>query len=66
MEEFVGRTASATASAGRCPGIGLAEYLFDRGWIERVRESRAVRITEPGRRELKRRFGVLCPDPTLR
>ena len=28
------------------------------GWVERVRESRAVRITELGRRELKRQLGV--------
>jgi DNA-binding transcriptional ArsR family regulator len=39
-------------------GSALAEHLFERGWIERVRESRAVQITEIGRRELKRRLGV--------
>ena len=39
-------------------GSALAEHLFERGWIERVRESRAVQITELGRRELKRRLGV--------
>jgi hypothetical protein len=26
-------------------------HLFERGWIEHVRESRAVRITELGRRD---------------
>jgi len=46
-------------------GSALAEHLFDRGWIERVRESRAVRVTEPGRRELKRGLGVTWPGPTL-
>jgi len=30
------------------------------GWVERVRESRAARITELGRRELQRRLGVAC------
>ena len=43
-------------------GSALAEHLFERGWIEHVRESRAVRITEHGRRELKRRLGLACDD----
>ena len=41
-------------------GSALAEQSFERGWIERVRESRAVRITELGHRELKHRLGVDC------
>jgi DNA-binding transcriptional ArsR family regulator len=41
-------------------GSVLAEHLFERKWIERVRENRAVRITELGHRELKRRLGVEC------
>jgi len=44
-------------------GSALAEHLFERGWIERVRESRAVRITELGGRELKRRLSVVCDVP---
>jgi DNA-binding transcriptional ArsR family regulator len=40
-------------------GSALAEHLLEQGWIERVRESRAVRISELGRRELKERLGVL-------
>ena len=43
-------------------GSALSEHLFERGWIEHVRESRAVRITELGRRELKRRLGVACDN----
>jgi DNA-binding transcriptional ArsR family regulator len=43
-------------------GSALAEHLFERGWIEHVRESRAVRITEHGRRELKRRLDLACDD----
>ena len=43
-------------------GSALAEYLFNDGWIERVPESRAVRITKLGGRELKRRLGVVI-DP---
>jgi hypothetical protein len=39
-------------------GSALADHLLERGWIEHVRESRAVRITELGRRELKRQLGV--------
>jgi DNA-binding transcriptional ArsR family regulator len=46
-------------------GSVLAEHLFERGWIERVRDSRALRITEIGVRELKRRLGVSC-DFTFR
>jgi DNA-binding transcriptional ArsR family regulator len=41
-------------------GSALAERLFESGWIEYVRESRAVRVTGHGRRELKRRLGVAC------
>jgi DNA-binding transcriptional ArsR family regulator len=41
-------------------GSALAEHLFEHGWVERLRESRAVRITELGRHELKRRLGVSC------
>ena len=39
-------------------GSALADHVFESGWIEHVRESRAVRITELGRRELKRQLGV--------
>jgi len=40
-------------------GSAMAEQLFERGWIERVLKSRAVRITELGCCELKQRLGVL-------
>jgi DNA-binding transcriptional ArsR family regulator len=43
-------------------GSALAEHLFELNWIERVRESRAVRITEVGGRELKRLLGVACDN----
>jgi DNA-binding transcriptional ArsR family regulator len=43
-------------------GSALAGQLFEDGWIERMRESRAVRITELGRGELKRRLGVECDN----
>ncbi|MBV8378898.1 MAG: winged helix-turn-helix transcriptional regulator [Verrucomicrobia bacterium] len=39
-------------------GTALAEYLFEQGWIEHIRESRAVRVTELGRSELKLRLGL--------
>jgi DNA-binding transcriptional ArsR family regulator len=41
-------------------GSAMARNLFELGWIERVRESRAVRITDFGGRELKRLLGVRC------
>jgi DNA-binding transcriptional ArsR family regulator len=40
-------------------GSALAEHLLERGWIDRIRESRAVRISELGHRELKERLGVV-------
>jgi len=40
-------------------GSALTEHLFERGWIDRVRQSRAVRISELGRRELKEKLGVI-------
>ena len=43
-------------------GSALAEHLFECSWLEHVRETRAVRITELGRRELKRRLGVTCDN----
>lgn len=43
-------------------GSALAEHLFEHGWIEHVRASRAVRITEFGRRELRQRLGVVCEN----
>jgi DNA-binding transcriptional ArsR family regulator len=40
-------------------GSALTAHLFERGWIDRVRQSRAVRISELGRRELKEKLGVI-------
>jgi DNA-binding transcriptional ArsR family regulator len=39
-------------------GAALAERMFDLGWIERARSSRAVQVTQPGTRGLRERFGV--------
>lgn len=40
----------------------LAAFLLDRffkdGWIARIRDTRAIRITERGRRELERQYGL--------
>jgi DNA-binding transcriptional ArsR family regulator len=44
-------------------GSALAQNLFELGWIERVRASRAVRITDFGGRELKRLLGVPWGSP---
>jgi DNA-binding transcriptional ArsR family regulator len=43
-------------------GSAWADYLFECGLLERVQKSRAVRITELGQRELKRKLGVTCDD----
>jgi DNA-binding transcriptional ArsR family regulator len=37
-------------------GVALATRCFDLGWIERQRDSRALRITTKGRAELHRHF----------
>jgi hypothetical protein len=38
-------------------GSALADHLFELGWIKRVRESRAIQVTDLGQKELKRRRG---------
>jgi hypothetical protein len=39
-------------------GSAFADQLFERDWLKRIRESRAVQITDLGSRELKRLLGV--------
>lgn len=39
-------------------GAALADRLFERKWIERVPESRAVVVTAAGKRGLKRTLGI--------
>jgi DNA-binding transcriptional ArsR family regulator len=46
-------------------GAALAERCFALGWIERLRDSRAVRITPKGRDGLRAAFGVEL-DPAAR
>jgi DNA-binding transcriptional ArsR family regulator len=43
--------------AGRL-GAALARRCFEQGWIERLRDSRAVRVTAPGRAGLAEAFGL--------
>jgi DNA-binding transcriptional ArsR family regulator len=40
-------------------GAALAERMLELGWIERVRRSRVVTVTDAGRRELESRLGVV-------
>jgi len=40
-------------------GAALAERMLEMGWIERVRRSRVVTVTDAGRRELQARLGVV-------
>src|SRR5690606_31049651 len=44
-------------------GAALAERCFAHGWIERVRDSRAVIITAQGRHGLARTFGIAAAAP---
>jgi DNA-binding transcriptional ArsR family regulator len=39
-------------------GVALAKRLFERGWIERLPQPRAVRLTEPGREALREALGL--------
>jgi len=39
-------------------GVDLARRCFDLGWIERLRDSRAVTVTPKGRTGFEQRFGV--------
>jgi DNA-binding transcriptional ArsR family regulator len=39
-------------------GSALADQLFERGWIEHLKGTRAVEITEVGRGELRRWVGI--------
>ena len=39
-------------------GAGLADRLFDLKWIERIKDSRAVRVTPAGRKGLQATFGI--------
>jgi DNA-binding transcriptional ArsR family regulator len=52
-------TERAPHIAGRT-GAAIAAVVLQHGWVSRVRASRALRLTERGRREL-RAFGVALP-----
>lgn len=43
-------------------GAALASRCFDRGWIGRIRDSRAVTITAKGERGFREAFGVNLPE----
>ncbi len=43
---------------GGTVGAGIAERCFSLGWIERVKDSRAVRVTTVGQEGLKSRFDI--------
>jgi DNA-binding transcriptional ArsR family regulator len=48
-------------------GAALAGRYFALGWVERVKDSQAVRLTPAGRRGFRRTFGIAPSDaPTLR
>lgn len=44
-------------------GAALARRCFEAGWIERIRDTRAVSVTVPGRRALQRGLGIELPAP---
>lgn len=39
-------------------GVAIASRCFDNGWIARVRDSRAVRLTDRGREAMRREFSL--------
>jgi DNA-binding transcriptional ArsR family regulator len=43
-------------------GAALAHHCEERGWIRRMRDTRAVEITSPGRAALAELFGIDLPD----
>jgi hypothetical protein len=43
---------------GGAVGAVLAQRCFDLGWLERVRDSRALSVTRAGRRGLSETFGI--------
>jgi hypothetical protein len=43
-------------------GKGLADRLFELGWIERVADSRVILVTPAGRTGLKKAFAIDHPD----
>lgn len=47
---------------GGAVGAALARRSFALGWIERVRDSRAVAITAPGRNGFRAAFGIEIPS----
>lgn len=47
-------------------GAALAERCFDLGWLKRIRDSRAVAITPPGRAGFAKTFGISIEDSAPR
>jgi DNA-binding transcriptional ArsR family regulator len=45
---------------GGAVGAALLGRFFEMKWVARMRDSRAVRITEEGERQFERMFGVRC------
>lgn len=45
---------------GGAVGAALLARFFEMKWVARMRESRAVRITEEGERQFEKMFGVRC------
>ena len=43
---------------GGCIGAALAQRCFDLGWLQRTRDSRALKVTAAGRRGLSETFGL--------
>jgi hypothetical protein len=39
-------------------GASVATKLFEKGWVTRVKGTRALRITDSGRKGLKEQFGI--------
>jgi hypothetical protein len=51
---------------GGAVGAALASHCFAQGWITRIKDSRAVAITTPGRNGFRAAFGVEIPSAVRR
>jgi DNA-binding transcriptional ArsR family regulator len=43
-------------------GAALLSCALDRGWVQRVRDGRALSISPTGKQELTQKFGIVAPE----
>ena len=62
VDAVVAAREGLAALAERAVGAALANRCFNLGWAERMRHSRAVIVTAPGRRGFLETFGISVPN----